>query len=146
MKKIIRLTERDLGRIVRQVIRENSLTQKSGKIKKIIKNNFEIDFNGKIKEINRYSEIPKLFLEKYLSLNTPKAFQDKIKFGQMYLIDVYKDKVINKKYLYQSGSDLMDQDGEFWSENQLMGLLGLNLMGLNINDLIDIYYESIYDI
>jgi hypothetical protein len=62
------------------------------------------------------------------------------------LIDVYKDKVINKKYLYQSGSDLMDQDGEFWSENQLMGLLGLNLMGLNINDLIDIYYESIYDI
>jgi hypothetical protein len=146
MKKIIRLTERDLGRIVRQVIRENSLTQKSGKIKKIIKNNFEIDFNGKIKEINRYSEIPKLFLEKYLSLSTPKAFQDKIKFGQMYLIDVYKDKVINKKYLYQSGSDLMDQDGEFWSENQLMGLLGLNLMGLNINDLIDIYYESIYDI
>jgi hypothetical protein len=146
MKKIIRLTERDLGRIVRQVIRENSLTQKSGKIKKIIKNNFEIDFNGKIKEINRYSEIPKSFLEKYLSLNTPKAFQDKIKFGQMYLIDVYKDKVINKKYLYQSGSDLMDQDGEFWSENQLMGLLGLNLMGLNINDLIDIYYESIYDI
>jgi len=146
MKKIIRLTERDLGRIVRQVIRENSLTQKSGKIKKIIKNNFEIDFNGKIKEINRYSEIPKLFLEKYLSLNTPKAFQDKIQFGQMYLIDVYKDKVINKKYLYQSGSDLMDQDGEFWSENQLMGLLGLNLMGLNINDLIDIYYESIYDI
>jgi hypothetical protein len=146
MKKIIRLTERDLGRIVRQVIRENSLTQKSGKIKKIIKNNFEIDFNGKIKEINRYSEIPKLFLEKYLSLNTPKAFQDKIKFGQMYLIDVYKEKVINKKYLYQSGSDLMDQDGEFWSENQLMGLLGLNLMGLNINDLIDIYYESIYDI
>jgi hypothetical protein len=146
MKKIIRLTERDLGRIVRQVIRENSLTQKSGKIKKIIKNNFEIDFNGKIKEINRYSEIPKSFLEKYLSLSTPKAFQDKIKFGQMYLIDVYKDKVINKKYLYQSGSDLMDQDGEFWSENQLMGLLGLNLMGLNINDLIDIYYESIYDI
>jgi len=146
MKKIIRLTERDLGRIVRQVIRENSLTQKSGKIKKIIKNNFEIDFNGKIKEINRYSEIPKSFLEKYLSLSTPKSFQDKIKFGQMYLIDVYKDKVINKKYLYQSGSDLMDQDGEFWSENQLMGLLGLNLMGLNINDLIDIYYESIYDI
>jgi len=146
MKKIIRLTERDLGRIVRQVIRENSLTQKSGKIKKIIKNNFEIDFNGKIKEINRYSEIPKSFLEKYLSLNTPKSFQDKIQFGQMYLIDVYKDKVINKKYLYQSGSDLMDQDGEFWSENQLMGLLGLNLMGLNINDLIDIYYESIYDI
>jgi len=146
MKKIIRLTERDLGRIVRQVIRENSLTKKSGKIKKIIKNNFEIDFNGKIKEINRYSEIPKSFLEKYLSLNTPKSFQDKIQFGQMYLIDVYKDKVINKKYLYQSGSDLMDQDGEFWSENQLMGLLGLNLMGLNINDLIDIYYESIYDI
>jgi len=146
MKKIIRLTERDLGRIVRQVIREDSLTPKSRKLKEIIKNNFEIDFNGKIKEINRYSEIPKSFTEQYLSLSTPKSFKDKIQFGPMYSIDVYKDNVINKKYLYQSGSDLMDQDGEFWSENQLMGLLGLNLMGLNINDLIDIYYESIYDI
>ena len=146
MKKIIRLTERDLGRIVIQVIREDSLTQKSRKLKKIIKNNFEIDLDGKIKEINRYSEIPKSFTEKYLSLSTPKAFQDKIQFGPMYLIDFYKDKVVNKQYLYQNGTNLMDQDGEFWSETYLIELLDLNLMGLNVDDLIDIYYESIYDI
>jgi hypothetical protein len=146
MSRIVRLMEQDLTGIVKRVIREYKENLNHNKIKNFIKNNFEIDLNGKIKEINRYSEIPKSFSEKYISLSTPKAFQDKIKFGQMYLIDVYKDKVINKKYLYQSGSDLMDQDGEFWSENQLMGLLGLNLMGLNINDLIDIYYESIYDI
>jgi hypothetical protein len=63
----------------------------------------------------------------------------------MYSIDVYKDNVINKKYLYQSGSDLMDKDGNFWSENYLMKLLGLNVMSLKIDNLIDIYYESIYD-
>ena len=119
---------------------------KTDKFKKFLKNRFEIDLTGKIKEINRFSQIPNSFKEKYLSLSTPRAFQDKIQFGPMYLIDFYKDKVINKKYLYQSGSDLMDQDGEFWSENHLMELLGLNIMGLNVDDLIDIYYESIYDI
>ena len=63
MKKIIRLTERDLGRIVRQVIREDSSTPKSRRLKKIIFNNFDIDLDGKIKQINRYSEIPKSFTE-----------------------------------------------------------------------------------
>ena len=146
MKKIIRLTERDLGRIVIQVIREDSLTQKSRKLKKIIKNNFEIDLDGKIKEINRYSEIPKSFTEKYLSLSTPKGFQDKIQFGPMYLIQFDNSEIANKQYLYQNGTNLMDQDGNFWSETHLMELLDLNLMGLNVDDLIDIYYESIYDI
>ena len=146
MKKIIRLTERDLGRIVIQVIREESLTQKSRKLKKIIKNNFEIDLDGKIKEINRYSEIPKSFTEKYLSLSTPKGFQDKIQFGPMYLIQFDNGEIANKQYLYQNGTNLMDQDGNFWSETHLMELLDLNLMGLNVDDLIDIYYESIYDI
>ncbi len=146
MSRIVRLMEQDLTGIVKRVIREYNENLNHNKIKNFIKNNFEIDLNGKIKEINRYSEIPKSFLEKYLSLNTPKAFQDKIKFGQMYLIDVYKDKVINKKYLYQSGSNLMDQDGEFWSETYLMKLIGLNFMDLKIDDLIDIYYENIYDL
>ena len=146
MKKIIRLTERDLGRIVIQVIREDSLTQKSRKLKKIIKNNFEIDLDGKIKEINRYSEIPKSFTEKYLSLSTPKGFQDKIQFSPMYLIQFDNGEIANKQYLYQNGTYLMDQDGNFWSETHLMELLDLNLMGLNVDDLIDIYYESIYDI
>ena len=64
----------------------------------------------------------------------------------MYLIHFDKDKVMNKQYLYQSGGYLMDQDGNFWSGTHLMELLGLNLIGLKIDDLIDIYYESIYDI
>ena len=145
MKKIIRLTERDLGRIVRQVIREDSSTPKSRRLKKIIFNNFDIDLDGKIKQINRYSEIPKSFTEQYLSLSTPKTFQDKLSFGPMYLIHFNKYKIANKQYLYQSGTDLMDQDGNFWSGNQLMKLLGLNVMGLKIDDLIDIYYQNMYD-
>jgi hypothetical protein len=40
----------------------------------------------------------------------------------------------------------MDQDGEFWSETYLMKLIGLNFMDLKIDDLIDIYYENIYDL
>ena len=146
MKKIIRLTERDLGRIVIQVIREDSLTQKSRKLKKIIKNNFEIDLDGKIKEINRYSEIPKSFTEKYLSLSTPKGFQDKIQFGPMYLIQFDKGKLANKQFLHQNGSDLIDQDGESWGETYLMKFIGLNVMDLKIDDLIDIFYENIYDL
>ena len=139
MKKIIRLTERDLGRIVRQVIREDSSTPKSIRLKKIIFNNFEIDLDGKIKQINRYSEIPKSFFEN--SLRTPKDYQDEINLKPMYLIHFD----IDKQYLYQRGSYLMDQDGNFWSGNQLMKLLGLNVMGLKINDLIDIYYQDMYD-
>ena len=146
MKKIIRLTERDLGRIVRQIIREDSLTPKSRRLKKIIFNNFDIDLDGKIKQINRYSEIPKSFTEQYLSLSTPKTFQDKLSFGPMYLIHFNIDKVMNKQFLYQSGSHLMDKDGNFWNGNQLMKLLGLNVMGLKIDDLIDIYYQNMYDI
>jgi hypothetical protein len=119
---------------------------KTDKFKKFLKNHFEIDLDGKIKEINRYSEIPKSFTEKYLSLSTPKAFQDKIQFGPMYLIQFDKGILANRQYLYQNGTNLMDQDGEFWSETYLIELLGLNIMGLNIDDLIDIYYESIYDI
>ena len=134
-----------MGRIVRQVIREDSSTPKSRRLKKIIFNNFDIDLDGKIKQINRYSEIPKSFTEQYLSLSTPKTFQDKLSFGPMYLIHFNKDKIANKQYLYQSGTDLMDQDGNFWSGNQLMKLLGLNVMGLKIDDLIDIYYQNMYD-
>ena len=119
---------------------------KTNKFKKFLKNHFEIDLNGKIKEINRYSEIPKSFIEKYLSLTTPKGFQDKIQFGPMYLIQFDNGKIANKQYLYQNGTNLMDQDGNFWSETHLMELLGLNIMGLSVDDLIDIYYESIYDI
>jgi hypothetical protein len=64
----------------------------------------------------------------------------------MYLIQFDKDELANKQYLYQSGSNLMDQDGEFWSETYLMKLIGLNFMDLKIDDLIDIYYENIYDL
>jgi hypothetical protein len=64
----------------------------------------------------------------------------------MYLIQFDKDKLANKQYLYQSGKDLMDQDGELWSETYLMKLIGLNFMDLKIDDLIDIYYENIYDL
>ena len=146
MKKIIRLTERDLGRIVRQVIREDSSTPKSRRLKKIIFNNFDIDLDGKIKQINRYSEIPKSFTEQYLSLSTPKTFQDKLSFGPMYLIQFDKGKLANKQFLYQNGSDLIDQDGESWGETYLMKFIGLNVMDLKIDDLIDIYYENIYDL
>ena len=45
------------------------IESKTNKFKKFLKNHFEIDLNGKIKEINRYSEIPKLFAEKYLSFS-----------------------------------------------------------------------------
>ena len=57
MKKIVRLTETDLLRIVKRVISEDSLTPKSKKLKEIIKKKFGIDLTGKIKEINRSSEI-----------------------------------------------------------------------------------------
>jgi hypothetical protein len=119
---------------------------KTDKFKKFLKNRFEIDLTGKIKEINRFSQIPNSFKEKYLSLSTPRAFQDKIQFGSMYLIQFDKGKLAKQQYIYQKGADLMSQDGGFWSENHLMELLGLNIMGLSVDDLIDIYYESIYDI
>jgi hypothetical protein len=119
---------------------------KTDKFKKFLKNHFEIDLDGKIKEINRFSQIPNSFKEKYLSLSTPRAFQDKIQFGPMYLIQFDKGVLANRQYLYQNGTYLMDQDGNFWSETNIMDSLGINIMGLNVDDLIDIYYESIYDI
>ena len=143
MKKIIRLTESDLIQIVKRVISEDSLSPKSRKLKEIIKKKFNIDLNGKIKQINRSSEIPKIFFHD--SLRTPKDYQDELNLKPMYLIHFDKDKVMNKQYLYQSGGYLMDQDGNFWTGTHLMKLIGLNLIGLKIDDLIDIYYESIYD-
>ena len=146
MSRIVRLMEQDLTGIVKRVIREYKENLDHNKIKNFIKNNFEIDLNGKIKEINRFSQIPNSFKEKYLSLSTPRAFQDKIQFGPMYLIQFDKGKLANKQFLYQNGSDLIDQDGESWSETYLMKFIGLNVMDLKIDDLIDIFYENIYDL
>ena len=58
MKKIVRLTETDLLRIVKRVISEDSLTPKSKKLKEIIKKKFGIDLTGKIKEINIIYKLP----------------------------------------------------------------------------------------
>ena len=91
-------------------------------------------------KLKKLIDLPKFFFKN--SLRTPKDYQDEIILKPMYLIHFD----IDKQYLYQRGSFLMDQDGNFWSGTNIMDSFGLNLLGLKIDDLIDIYYESMYDI
>jgi hypothetical protein len=107
------------------------------KLKTFLKKEFGVDFTGKIKQVTSNYDLPFVFddyitpklLNLYLNLN-----------GPMYVIDV-----MGGLWLYQNQGDnifLMNERGYNHSPEPLLHEIGIDVMGLSIDDLIDLYFEE----
>lgn len=107
------------------------------RMKDLIKNRFDIDFSGKIEEVTSAYSLLNYFDEcaSYVYINRRLN-----NFGPMYLIDM-SDKV---KILYQknlgNGKDwIITNDCTPLDESYFMDLLGIEPLGLTMEQFIEIY-------
>lgn len=107
------------------------------KIKTLIQDKFGLDFTGDVLELNSEDEIierfngcfPSIYLKRLLS-----------KYGPMYLIKVDEPFII----LYQNHGNnntnfIMDEVCQYYTEDEFMKLIGLESLGLNMDQFISIY-------
>jgi len=124
------------------------LKESNNKNKTFLKDKFGIDFDGKIKMIQSFEELPSMFRVYFF----PKDFNRMLNNGgPFYVINSDKgykigNKYVNKYYLYRPRVDgssyLIDQDGYNKSESTFLENLGIDIIGLTIKDLIDMYFEE----
>ena len=124
------------------------LKESNNKNKTFLKDKFGIDFDGKIKMIQSFEELPSMFRVYFF----PKDFNRMLNNGgPFYVINSDKgykigNKYVNKYYLYRPRVDgssyLIDQDGYNKAESTFLENLGVDIIGLTIKDLVDIYFEE----
>ena len=124
------------------------LKESNNKNKTFLKDKFGIDFDGKIKMIQSFEELPSMFRVYFF----PKDFNRMLNNGgPFYVINSDKgykigNKYVNKYYLYRPRVDgssyLIDQDGYNKAESTFLENLGIDIIGLTIKDLIDMYFEK----
>ena len=124
------------------------LKESNNKNKTFLKDKFGIDFDGKIKMIQSFEELPSMFRVYFF----PKDFNRMLNNGgPFYVINSDKgykigNKYVNKYYLYRPRVDgssyLIDQDGYNKAESTFLENLGIDIIGLTIKDLIDMYFEE----
>jgi len=142
--KII-ITENQLKTVVFQNINESTSNEKN---KIFLKDKFGIDLDGKIKMIQNYEELPLAFTSHFY----PEDFNSMLNAGgPFYVMNITKgykigNKYVNKLYLYRPRVDgssyLVDQDGYNKAESTFLENLGVDVMGLTIKDLINIYFKE----
>lgn len=110
---------------------------KESQVKNLIKKYFKKDLTNNIRMITLYEDLPFEFrqmmgkhaLNRYLNA-----------FGPMFLI-----KVDGKNYLAQDRVEkwlITDSSDTEISETKLMGLLGISLLGLSIQELVDAHIDE----
>ena len=142
--KII-ITENQLKTVVFQNINESTSNEKN---KIFLKDKFGIDLDGKIKMIQNYEELPLAFTSHFY----PEDFNSMLNAGgPFYVMNITKgykigNTYVNKLYLYRPRVDgssyLVDQDGYNKAESTFLENLGVDVMGLTIKDLINIYFKE----
>jgi len=110
-------------------------------IKKILKTKFNLDLTDKIHMVTNKSELPEEFdfwinpraLNKYLN-----------KYGPMFVFEIGR-----KSYLTQShgrdGYMIFDNSDHQLSELEFMKILGIEMLGISIDDLINNYFKEELD-
>ena len=98
--------------------------------------------------IQSFEELPSMFRVYFF----PKDFNRMLNNGgPFYVINSDKgykigNKYVNKYYLYRPRVDgssyLIDQDGYNKAESTFLENLGIDIIGLTIKDLIDMYFEE----
>ena len=133
------------------IITENQLKTilvQKDKNKIFLKDKFGIDLDGKIKMIQHYEDLPSILASHWY----PQDFNKMLNYGgPFYTIDITKgykigNTYVNKLYLYRARADgssfLIDQDGYDKSESTFLENLGVDVMGLKIKDLVNIYFNE----
>jgi hypothetical protein len=126
----------------------SQINESNNKNKIFLKNKFGIDLDGKIKMIQHYEDLPIILASHWY----PQDFNKMLNAGgPFYTLDITKgykigNTYVNKLYLYRSRADgssfLIDQDGYDKSESTFLENLGVDVMGLTIKDLVNIYFNE----
>jgi hypothetical protein len=118
------------------------------KNKIFLKDEFGIDLDGKIKMIQSYEELPLIFTSHFYPEDFNRMLNDGGPFYSINITKGYKigNQYVNKLYLYRPRVDgssyLVDQDGYNKAESTFLENLGVDIIGLTIKDLVDIYFEE----
>ena len=125
-----------------------NINESNEKNKNFLKDKFGIDLDGKIRMIQSYEDLPLVFASHFY----PKSFNRMLNDGgPFYVLNINKgykigNTYVNKLYLYRPRVDgssyLVDQDGYNKSESTFLENLGIDVMGLTIEDLIDLYFNE----
>ena len=126
----------------------SQINESNNKNKIFLKNKFGIDLDGKIKMIQHYEDLPIILASHWY----PQDFNKMLNAGgPFYTLDITKgykigNTYVNKLYLYRARADgssfLIDQDGYDKSESTFLENLGVDVMGLTIKDLVNIYFNE----
>ena len=114
------------------------LRESIDKNKKLINNIVGFDFSDRITQVTSSYDVPKVFFDVAIDPKTINMWLNY--FGPMYLFEL--DGI---KYLYQDKGDFeyfIDQEGFEYMDNEIPEKLGINLLGLNFSDIIDMYFEE----
>ena len=136
-----------LRRQKRMGISEN-INESNEKNKNFLKDKFGIDLDGKIRMIQSYEDLPLMFASHFYPKDFNRMLNDG---GPFYVLNINKgykigNQYVNKLYLYRPRVDgssyLVDQDGYNKAESTFLENLGVDIIGLTIKDLVDIYFEE----
>jgi hypothetical protein len=126
----------------------NQINESNEKNKIFLKDKFGIDLDGKIRMIQSYEELPLMFASHFY----PEDFNSMLNAGgPFYVMNITKgykigNTYVNKLYLYRPRVDgssyLVDQDGYNKAESTFLENLGVDVMGLTIKDLVNIYFNE----
>ena len=126
----------------------SQVNESNEKNKNFLKDKFGIDLDGKIKMIQSYEDLPLMFASHYYPKDFNRMLNDG---GPFYVLNINKgykigNKYVNKLYLYRPRVDgssfLVDQDGYNKAESTFLENLGVDVMGLTIKDLVNIYFNE----
>ena len=126
----------------------SQVNESNEKNKNFLKDKFGIDLDGKIKMIQSYEDLPLMFASHYYPKDFNRMLNDGGPFYVMNITKGYKigNKYVNKLYLYRPRVDgssfLVDQDGYNKAESTFLENLGVDVMGLTIEDLVNIYFNE----
>ena len=126
----------------------SQISESNDKNKNFLKDKFGIDLDGKIRMIQSYEDLPLVFASHFY----PKDFNRMLNNGgPFYVLNINKgykigNQYVNKLYLYRPRVDgssyLVDQDGYNKAESTFLENLGVDVMGLTIKDLVNIYFNE----
>ena len=106
------------------------------KIKTLIQDKFGLDFTGDVLELNSVGDINNYFDGCFSSFYLSGLLS---RYGPMYLIKVNEPFII----LYQNrgnvGKFIMDEECQYYTEDEIMNLMGLDVLGLSMDQFISIY-------
>ena len=125
-----------------------NINESYDKNKNFLKDKFGIDLDGKIRMIQSYEDLPLVFASHFYPKDFNRMLNDG---GPFYVLNINKgykigNQYVNKLYLYRPRVDgssyLVDQDGYNNDEPTFLENLGVDVMGLTIEDLVNIYFNE----